>query len=154
MTPIFSRKAVLWLWDTKQSTFQTPTMVKAEISKQPGYRYWLFASTDEGTLLGHEISSAMNHQFSTSELAVTWNHTGRDGNINNWCISFKSGQPEQGARDREVYSAFLEAFAQALWESVNHSPWDKMKVYSHPFEEISLMPNFTNSTERGEGLYA
>jgi hypothetical protein len=133
MSTIFSQKATLYFWDLQAGSFTDPMDVTAEIAKHSSnsFKYWLMASTDDGRLLAHEISSAMNHRWSTKTLSLTWNHSGDNGRQNSWCFTFKSGEAinqEQEAREQEAYSACLNAFTQALWETLHQVSWDKIKV--------------------------
>ena len=77
------------------------------------------ASTDEGQLLAHRISSDMNQRLAARVLSFTWNYIEESGAANSWCLRFDA---------QEEFEGFQRAFSQALWEGLNQLPWGKAKV--------------------------
>jgi VID27 PH-like domain len=130
MSTLFAEQATLYFWNFQEGEFTSPINVTAEIAKLPSaeFRYWLIASTNQGRLLAHEISSEMNHRWSSKALSVTWNHSSEQNIQNSWCFTFHTGREGQEEREQQAYSAFLDAFTQALWETLHQTSWTKLKV--------------------------
>ena len=122
MPSLFAGPAELFLWDTEHAQFEKQADVVARVAQNPAggaYDYWLVASTDEGQLLAHRISSDMNQRLAARVLSFTWNYIEESGAANSWCLRFDA---------QEEFEGFQRAFSQALWEGLNQLPWGKAKV--------------------------
>ncbi|KAI0375618.1 VID27 cytoplasmic protein [Pilatotrama ljubarskyi] len=128
MPSLATETAELHLWDKDQGVFAKQADVTARVAhnrKGGPYDYWLIASTDEGQVLAHKISSEMNQRWSSRVLSLTWNNVNADGVGNSWCLRFTS---------EEAFNEFQRAFTRAMWETMNQYPWEKAK-----FEEQSYV---------------
>lgn len=122
MPALATELAELHLWDKDQSLFLKEADVTARVANNPAggkYDYWLVASTDEGQMLAHRISSEMNQRWSTRVLSLTWNNISENGVGNSWCLRFDT---------QEAFDEFQRAFTRAQWEAMNQWPWEKAKV--------------------------
>ena len=122
MSSLFAEQAELYLWDREHQEFEKQADVTVRVAQNPAggpYDYWLVASTDEGQLFAHRISSDMNQRLAPRVMSFTWNHVEESGVANSWCLRFNS---------KERYDWFQSAFSQALWEGLNKLPWRKAKV--------------------------
>jgi hypothetical protein len=133
MLDIFVGDATLYPWDPKARTFMGPQSVTMRIAKdaRDRFKYRLIADTEDGPLVAHEISSAMNHRMSPKSLSITWNYVGPGGQQFSWAVCFKSGQAScetEEVHEEEAYMAFSSAFSQALWEVQNRVSLDTLKV--------------------------
>ncbi|KAL1946822.1 hypothetical protein VTO73DRAFT_14926 [Trametes versicolor] len=137
MPALATELAELHLWDKDQSLFLKEADVTARVANNPAggkYDYWLVASTDEGQMLAHRISSEMNQRWSTRVLSLTWNNISENGVGNSWCLRFDT---------QEAFDEFQRAFTRAQWEAMNQWPWEKAK-----FEEQSyVMSSQTEDVE-------
>ncbi|CDO75567.1 hypothetical protein BN946_scf184858.g7 [Trametes cinnabarina] len=133
-----SEPAELHLWDKDRGMFVKQADVTARVAHNPAggqYDYWLLASTDEGQVLAHRISSDMNQKMSSRVLSVTWNNVDDRGVGNSWCLRFLT---------EETFNKFQLAFTRALWEAMNQWPWDKAKpdeqnyVLSSTVEDVEM----------------
>ncbi|KAI0638167.1 VID27 cytoplasmic protein [Trametes polyzona] len=128
MPALATELAELHLWEKVQGQFIKQADVTARVAKNPAggqYDYWLVASTDEGQVLAHRISSEMNQRWSSRVLSLTWNNISDNGVGNSWCLRFDT---------QEAFDEFQRAFTRALWETMNQYPWEKAK-----FEEQSYV---------------
>lgn len=122
MPSLFAEQAELYLWDKDASNFIKQGDVVARVARNLSggqYDFWLIASTDEGQVLAHRISSEMNQRMAPSVFSFTWNNVSDSGQANSWCLRFES---------EEAFEEFRRAFSRALWEGLNHLPWEKAKV--------------------------
>ena len=122
MPAIFSDVAELNLWDWDTQVYDKQGDVVARIvqnlSNGP-YDYWLVASSTDGQVLAHKISSEMNQRWATQVLGFTWNYMNQAGVGQSWCLRFET---------EELYKEFTLAMTRALWEAANELPWSKAKV--------------------------
>ncbi|KAI0832397.1 VID27 cytoplasmic protein [Trametes gibbosa] len=128
MPALATELAELHLWEKDQGVFLKQADVTARVAHNPAggkYDYWLLASTEEGQLLAHRISSDMNQRWSSRVLSFTWNNISDSGVGNSWCLRFDT---------QEAFDEFQKAFTRALWETMNQWPWEKAK-----FEEQSYI---------------
>lgn len=116
---LVDQEAELYLWDAPNEDFINQGIVAARILQQNRYEYWLTASSEQGTLLAHKITSDMNQRWSHKMLSLTWNHLGDDGSQNSWLFRFS---------DAAEFAAVLQTFTQCLWESLHEIQWGKAKV--------------------------
>lgn len=122
MPALATELAELHLWEKDQGVFLKQADVTARVAHNPAggkYEYWLLASTEEGQLLAHRISSDMNQRWSSRVLSFTWNNISDSGIGNSWCLRFDT---------QEAFDEFQKAFTRALWETMNQWPWEKAKV--------------------------
>ncbi|KAH9853492.1 VID27 cytoplasmic protein [Lenzites betulinus] len=136
MPALATELAELHLWEKAQSVFLKQADVTARVAHNPAggkYDYWLLASTDEGQLLAHRISSDMNQRWSARVLSFTWNNISDSGVGNSWCLRFDA---------QEAFDEFQKAFTRALWETMNQWPWEKAK-----FEEQSYIMSANEDVE-------
>ncbi|OSD04231.1 VID27 cytoplasmic protein [Trametes coccinea BRFM310] len=133
-----SESAELHLWDKDQGMFVKQADVTARVAHNPAggqYDYWLLASTDEGQVLAHRLSSDMNQRMSSRVLSITWNNIDDRGVGNSWCLRFLT---------EEAFNDFQVAFTRAMWETMNQWPWDKAKpdeqnyVLSSTVEDVEM----------------
>jgi hypothetical protein len=117
---LISQKAGLFFWDSQRFEFVEHGPVTARIQQGASFETWLTASSEDGQLLAHKISSDMNQRWTSKMRSLTWNHLGNDQEMTSWVLRFEGGQEE--------YEAFLQAFTQALWETLYQTAWGKMKV--------------------------
>ena len=122
MPSLFAEQAELHLWDKESSNFVKQGDVIARVARNLSagqYDFWLIASAEEGQVLAHKISSDMNQRLAPRVLSFTWNNISDSGEANSWCLRFE---------EEEVFEDFQRAFSRALWEGLNHIPWEKAKV--------------------------
>jgi len=70
-------------------------------------------------VLAHRVSSQMMQRWSPTTWSLTWNNVNDNGNQSSWCLRFES---------QESYEDFQAEFTKSAWESLNQTPWDKVKV--------------------------
>ncbi|KAI9001032.1 VID27 cytoplasmic protein [Trametes punicea] len=138
MPSLATEPAELHLWDKEQGMFTKQADVTARVARNPTggqFDYWLLASTDEGQVLAHRISSEMNQRLSSRVLSITWNNIDDNGNAYSWCLRFLS---------EESFDNFQRAFTRAMWETQNQWPWEKTKpdeqsyVLSSNVEDVEM----------------
>lgn len=138
-TVLFAQHVELYRWDLDLQKFLKPDEelgenardhYTAEIIRRTGsgFEYWLMVSSEDGTLLAHKISPAMNQRWANNMKSFTWNHLTDNGKQSSWCLRFFGEEP---------YSAFLSAYTQALWESLHQISWEKMKVSKRSGESLA-----------------
>ncbi|KAI0723285.1 VID27 cytoplasmic protein [Earliella scabrosa] len=138
MPSLFAEQAELHLWDKESSNFVKQGDVIARVARNLSagqYDFWLIASAEEGQVLAHKISSDMNQRLAPRVLSFTWNNISDSGEANSWCLRFE---------EEEVFEDFQRAFSRALWEGLNHIPWEKAKyedqayVISSNVEDVEM----------------
>ncbi|KAJ7129602.1 VID27 cytoplasmic protein-domain-containing protein [Mycena epipterygia] len=117
---LIEKEAGLYFWDNEEAQFVEHGTVTARILKGTSFESWLTASSDEGQLLAHKITSDMNQRWTSKMRSLTWNHFGDDKVMTSWVMRF-TGEPED-------YEAFLQTFTQALWETLYQTAWGKIKI--------------------------
>ena len=70
-------------------------------------------------MLAHRVSSQMMQRWSPTTWSLTWNNVNENGNQSSWCLRFES---------QESYEVFQSEFTKCAWESLNQTPWEKVKV--------------------------
>ncbi|KAF8655245.1 hypothetical protein AX16_003149 [Volvariella volvacea WC 439] len=118
---LISHEAELYFWEPDVETFTEGGLVTAKILQSPTnqYEFWLAASnTDHEDVIAHKISSEMNQRWSHKMFSLTWNYFDEIGRPQSALFRFTS---------QESFSAFLQAFTQALWETLNEVSWSKAK---------------------------
>lgn len=70
-------------------------------------------------MLAHRVSSQMMQRWSSTTWSLTWNNVNENGNQSSWCLRFES---------QDSYEVFQAEFTKCAWESLNQTPWDKVKV--------------------------
>ena len=70
-------------------------------------------------MLAHRVSSQMMQRWSPTTWSLTWNNVNDNGNQSSWCLRFES---------QESYEDFQAEFTKSAWESLNQTPWEKVKV--------------------------
>ncbi|KZT12472.1 VID27 cytoplasmic protein [Laetiporus sulphureus 93-53] len=135
---LISERAELHLWDREHGYFVKQADVTAQIVQNPAagpFAYWVVAASEQGQLLAHQISSDMNHRWSSKVQSITWNHISDDGLQSSWCLRFES---------EEAFENFQKAFTVALWEFLNQYSWEKAKsdeqayVMSSNLEDVEM----------------
>ncbi|KAJ6599005.1 VID27 cytoplasmic protein-domain-containing protein [Mycena vulgaris] len=117
---LIEKEAGLYFWDGDEGQFVEHGTVTAKILKGASFDSWLTASSDEGQLLAHKISTDMNQRWTSKMRSLTWNHFGEDQVMTSWVLRFV-GEPED-------YESFLQTFTQALWETLYQTAWGKIKA--------------------------
>ncbi|KAI0335447.1 VID27 cytoplasmic protein [Cubamyces sp. BRFM 1775] len=137
MPTLVSEPAELHLWDKDHGVFLKQADVIARVAHNPAggqYDYWLVASTDEGQVLAHRLSSDMNQRWSSRVVSFTWNNVDDSGVGNSWCLRFLS---------EESFDRFREVCTRAMWEASNQWPWNKAK----PDEQNYVLSSVTEDVE-------
>lgn len=118
---IISIEARFYRWNFEIEEFDNNGIVNAQILKNSdsSYEYYLVAATSAGPLLAHEISSDMNQRCSRKMKTLTWNYVSAANHQSSWLFMFDS---------EEDYQAFIQAFNSCLYESLNQTPWARVKV--------------------------
>ncbi|KAJ7180159.1 VID27 cytoplasmic protein-domain-containing protein [Mycena crocata] len=116
---VIEKEADLYFWDGEESQFVEHGTVTAKILEGPNFESWLTASSDDGQLLAHKISTNMNQRWTGKMRSLTWNHFGDDQVMTSWVLRF-TGEVED-------YESFLQTFTQKLWETTYTTAWGKMK---------------------------
>jgi hypothetical protein len=118
---IIEEKAELFLWERSEGYFVLEAAVSARVVKRKGanYSFFLTATSQEGQVLAHRISSQMMQRWSPTTWSLTWNNVNENGNQSSWCLRFES---------QEAFEGFRAEFTKRAWESLNQASWDKVKV--------------------------
>jgi len=118
---IIEEKAELFLWERSEGYFVLEAAVSARIVQRKGanHSFFLTATSQEGQVLAHRISSQMMQRWSPTTWSLTWNNAKENGNQSSWCLRFES---------QEVFEGFRAEFTKRAWESLNQTSWDKVKV--------------------------
>ena len=118
---IIEGKAELFLWDRDEGYFVREASVVAKVvrRKDAKFSFFLTASSQGGQVLAHRVSSQMMQRWSPTTWSLTWNNVNDNGNQSSWCLRFES---------QESYEDFQTEFTKSAWESLNQSPWEKVKV--------------------------
>jgi hypothetical protein len=118
---IIEEKAELFLWERSEGYFVLEAAVSARIMQRKGvnYSFFLTATSQEGQVLAHRISSQMMQRWSPTTWSLTWNNVNENGNQSSWCMRFES---------QEAFEDFRTEFTKRAWESLNQTSWDKVKV--------------------------
>jgi hypothetical protein len=118
---IIDEKAELFLWDRSEGYFVLEAAVFARIVQRKGanYSFFLTATSQEGQVLAHHVSSQMMQRWSPATWSLTWNNVNESGNQSSWCLRFES---------QEAFEGFRAEFTKRAWESTNQTSWDKVKA--------------------------
>lgn len=118
---IIDEKAELFLWDRSEGYFVREAAVSTKIVQRKGanFSFFLTASSQEGQVLAHRVSSQMMQRWSPATWSLTWNNVNESGHQSSWCLRFES----QGS-----FEGFRAEFTKRAWESLNQASWDKVKV--------------------------
>jgi hypothetical protein len=118
---IIEEKAELFLWERSEGYFVLEAAVSARIVQRKGanYSFFLTATSQEGQVLAHRISSQMMQRWSPTTWSLTWNNVNETRNQSSWCMRFES---------QEAFEGFRAEFTKRAWESLNQTSWDKVKV--------------------------
>ncbi|KAF8505772.1 VID27 cytoplasmic protein [Russula emetica] len=118
---IIEEKAELFLWERNEGYFVLEAAVSAKIVQRKGanYSFFLTATSQEGQVLAHRISSQMMQRWSPTTWSLTWNNVNENGNQSSWCLRFES---------QEAFEGFRAEFTKRTWESLNQTSWDKVKA--------------------------
>lgn len=150
MPTLFAAPAELYLWSRDEGYFEKQRDVTAKLMQNPAagsYEFWLLATTPEGQVLAHKISSDMNHRWAAKVASFTWNYVSDNGFQSSWCLRFSTS---------DAYEKFLRLFTQALWESLNQYPWSKAKadeqayVMSSNVEDVEMQDVENDSDEEDD----
>lgn len=117
---LVEKEAGLYFWDGDEGQFVEHGPVTARILKGESFDSWLTASSDDGQLLAHKISTNMNQRWTSKMRSLTWNHFGDDQVMTSWVLRFTG--------ELEDYESFLQTFTQALWETLYQTAWGKIKT--------------------------
>jgi len=123
---IIEKNAELFLWDRSGGYFVLEAAVSARVVQRKGanYSFFLTATSQEGQVLAHRISSQMMQRWSPTTWSLTWNNVNENGNQSSWCLRFES---------QEAFEGFRTEFTKRAWESLNQTSWDKVKVKRREF---------------------
>jgi hypothetical protein len=123
---IIDEKAELFLWDRSEGYFVLEAAVFARIVQRKGanYSFFLTATSQEGQVLAHRVSSQMMQRWSPATWSLTWNNVNESGNQSSWCLRLES---------QESFDDFRAEFTKRAWESLNQTSWDKIKVKQFEF---------------------
>jgi VID27 PH-like domain len=118
---IMEEKAELFLWERSEGYFVLEAAVSARIVQRKGdnYSFFLTATSQEGQVLAHRISSQMMQRWSPTTWSLTWNNVNENRNQSSWCMRFES---------QEAFEGFRAEFTKRAWESLNQTSWNKIKV--------------------------
>ena len=118
---IIDEQAELFLWDRDEGYFVREASVSANIVQRTGAKFLFFltATSQEGQVLAHRITSQMMQRWSPATWSLTWNNVNESGNQSSWCLRFES----QGS-----FEDFRAEFTKCAWENLNEMSWDKVKV--------------------------
>ncbi|KAJ7665555.1 VID27 cytoplasmic protein [Mycena rosella] len=145
---LVEKEAGLYFWDGDEGQFVEHGTVTARILKGVSFDSWLTASSDEGQLLAHKVSTDMNQRWTSKMRSLTWNHLGDDQVMTSWVLRFTG--------EMEDYEAFLQTFTQALWETLYQTAWGKIKPdeqnYIMSASEDVEMPNASDEEEEEEEI--
>ncbi|KAI0254692.1 VID27 cytoplasmic protein [Lactifluus subvellereus] len=117
---IIDEKAELFLWDRDEGFFVREAAVSAKIVQRKGanFSFFLTATSQEGQVLAHRITSQMMQRWSPATWSLTWNNVNEGGNQSSWCLRFES---------HESFEDFRAEFTKRAWEGLNLTSWDKVK---------------------------
>ncbi|KAG6335306.1 hypothetical protein ID866_3790 [Astraeus odoratus] len=134
--------AQLFVWDVEMDGFVNAHdgILQAKIVERTAgdYNYWLTATNEEGDILVHKIASDMNPRWSPKTQSLTWNYY-LDGTYGSWAFQFISD---------DAYENFKAAFARASWETLQRTPFDKIK--KEPSEDEEDEEETTSPQLQGE----
>ena len=118
---IIDEKAELFLWDRDEGYFVREASVSAKIVQRRGAKFLFFltATSQEGQVLAHRITSQMMQRWSPATWSLTWNNVNESGNQSSWCLRFES---------QDSFEDFRAEFTKRAWENLNEMSWDKVKV--------------------------
>ncbi|KAI0307163.1 VID27 cytoplasmic protein [Multifurca ochricompacta] len=118
---IMDEKAELFLWDRDEGYFVREAEVSARIGQRSGakFSFFLTATSQEGQILAHLITSQMMQRWSPATWSLTWNNVNERGEQSSWCLRFES---------HESFEDFRAEFTRCAWESLNQTSWDKVKA--------------------------
>lgn len=121
MVNVITCAAELYLWESTSEQFLEQGAVLAKIVKSSAgsFDYFMVASTAQGDVLGHKITSEMNPRWSGKLTSITWNSFSDVGGASSWLFRFNN---------TEDYNAFKQAYTMAAWEGLNGTSWTKIKV--------------------------
>ncbi|KAI0032040.1 VID27 cytoplasmic protein [Vararia minispora EC-137] len=137
---LVSAPAILHLWDRQQGYFVEEGEFDAKIVQRidEPFCYFMTAwSTESGQLLAHRIVPGLMQRWSPHLWALTWNYTSSTGDQSSWCFRFQS----------------QEEFTKRLWETLNRTPWEKMKAEEQDYvlnsnvEDIEMKENDSDDEE-------
>ncbi|TFK55935.1 VID27 cytoplasmic protein [Heliocybe sulcata] len=134
-------EAELYLWNVENEEFDLVDTGVARIVQRAPYEYYLVAATPQSQLLTHRIAPEINQRWAKKVQSLTWNAVSDNGDQSSWCFRFMSEQ---------AYEAFQEVYTRALWETLHHVPWGKIKadeqayVMSSTYEEDVEMKDVEN----------
>ena len=114
--------AILLFWDRSLQAYGEEGTVAARIIKlkDEPFHYFLTASDAEnGQMLAHRVASNLMARWHAPMWALSWNHVSDAGDQNSWCLRFQS---------QEGFDQFQEEYTKKLWETLNETPWEKIKV--------------------------
>jgi VID27 PH-like domain len=114
------------LWVRDKGFFVREAVVSAKIVRRKGanFSFFLTATSQEGQVLAHRITSQMMQRWSPATWSLTWNNVNESGNQSSWCLRFES---------HESFELFCAEFTKRAWESLNQTSWDKVKVIRKRF---------------------
>ncbi|KAI9508944.1 VID27 cytoplasmic protein-domain-containing protein [Russula earlei] len=118
---IIKEEAELFLWDRDEGYFVREAAVSARIVQRKGaiFSFFLTATSQEGQVLAHRVSSQMMQRWSPATWSLTWNNINESGSQTSWCLRFES---------QESFQDFQAEFTKRAWESLNQTSWDKVKA--------------------------
>ncbi|KAI0068735.1 VID27 cytoplasmic protein [Artomyces pyxidatus] len=116
-------QAEIFLWSKEHQYFtrEVEGEVSAKILQRTDtpFAYFLTASTAEGQLLAHRITSDLNQRWSPATWSITWNHMSDTGNQSSWCLRFLS---------QTDFEDFQVELTKRLWETLHQTSWEKVKT--------------------------
>lgn len=136
MPYLVSAPAELYLWNIELNFYERQAEnvdITARIVKPDNagpYDYWLVALSSDGQFLAHHIDTDLNQRYAPKMLSLTWNHVSDSGLQSSWCFRFAQ---------EEDYNGFMSAFTRALWETLNQSPYEKIKVCNSCAQEFTRL---------------
>jgi hypothetical protein len=133
---------VLYVWNINMETYVDDNSVTAQIVHRPEDPEFTFhialINVSDGSLrLLNTISSDMNQRFSQKMNSFTWNYPDGQGGISSFCIRFE---------DDEALMRFVNAFAQAGWETLHQASFAKVKED----EQAYVMSSATEDVEMAD----
>ncbi|KAI6134915.1 VID27 cytoplasmic protein-domain-containing protein [Pisolithus croceorrhizus] len=118
---VVEEDAQFFVWDVEVDGFVSAhdDFLRAKIleSTSNDYKYWIVATDEQEDLIMHKIAADMNPRWSPKTQSVTWNFY-VDGAYGSWAFQFNSS---------DAYENFKVAFARAAWETLHHTPFNKIK---------------------------
>lgn len=119
---LLEEPATLLIWDRLERAYAEEGAVVAKIAKlkDEPFRYFITAwNAESGQMLAHRISSNLMARWAAPMWALTWNHVSQAGDQNSWGLHFQS---------QDGFDRFQEEFTKKLWETLNETSWEKIKV--------------------------